>query len=190
MNTLHVGRDGVLRGYNTDARGFVDHLRAATNNANLIGRKVLLLGAGGAARAIIDGLQQADFEDISVANRTDERALELVTTFGVKAVPWAQMPQAARTAELLINTTAGGMVGKPVLEFEADWLNPTAIVCDIVYTPRRTPLLEMAAARGCVTVEGLGMLIQQARRSFQIWTGLLPEPDVALEKLLREKLGS
>ncbi|MCB1542546.1 MAG: NAD(P)-binding domain-containing protein, partial [Rhodoblastus sp.] len=137
----------------------------------------VVLGAGGAARAIVYGLIEAGAPEVRVVNRTLERAQAFASEFGPAVTPtrWNDRSAALAGAALLVNTTSNGMVGQPPLEIALDALPGDALVNDIVYTPLETPLLAAARARGHVAVDGLGMLLQQARPAFRDWFGIMPD---------------
>lgn len=181
VNTIVV-RDGVLYGANTDAFGFLESLKEARPDWQADAGPVLVLGAGGAARAIVAGLQDAGAPEIRIANRTPERAAAFRDDFGdpVRPVPWEERAAALADAALLVNTTSLGMQGKPALEIDLATLPADAVVYDIVYVPLETPLLAAARARGNPAVDGLGMLLHQARPGFRDWFGMDPEVDDAL----------
>jgi shikimate dehydrogenase len=182
VNTIVVGPDGRLRGDNTDGFGFLAHLRASVPAWSAGERPVAVLGAGGAARAVIVALQDAGAREVRLTNRTVERAEELRRVFGaaIKPVPWAEREEALAGASLVVNTTSLGMVGKPPLELRLDRLAADAVVYDLVYAPLETALLRGAAARHNRTVDGLGMLLHQARPGFAAWFGVEPEVTPAL----------
>lgn len=184
VNTLWF-EDGVLHGGNTDAEGFAANLDAhelgwAENGAAVV------LGAGGAARAIVHALKQRGVKDIRVVNRTVGRAVELADSFGagVSAHPHAAATELLRDAGLLINTTSLGMSGDAQLPVSPDNLPGHAIVTDIVYVPLETPLLAAAMLRGLKTVDGLGMLLHQAVPGFERWFGKRPDVSAELRALI------
>ena len=187
VNTVVCQEDGRLLGDNTDAEGFIHSLRDAQPDWRADGGPSVVLGAGGAARAVIAGLLQHGATEIRVCNRTWDTALSLQNEFGsaVRAVRWEDRGDALFECALLVNTTNQGMQGQPALDLPLQYLPTTALVADIVYAPLETPLLKDAAARGNATVNGLGMLINQARLAFSAWHGVSPENTPALrEKLL------
>jgi shikimate dehydrogenase len=184
VNTILVRPDGTLEGRNTDGEGFLKHLRASAPGWVPAGRPVLMLGAGGAARAIADALADIGVPEIRIANRTDARAESLAREFGppLKAWPWADRNDALAGCSLVVNTTQLGMNGYPTLDLALGRLPGDGVVCDIVYTPLETALLADARARGLVAVDGLGMLLHQARAGFAAWFGVEPEVDEALRR--------
>lgn len=188
VNTLTADADGKLTGYNTDASGFIGSVREAAPDFNFARGPVLVLGGGGAARAVVYGLKQAGARNIVVCNRTQDKADEIAGAFGVESAPWEERMDAAENAALLVNTTALGMKGQPPLIFDTDALPDDALVCDIVYNPRRTDLLRAAEAAGLETVEGLGMLLHQARPAFARWFGVTPEVTAELREKIQKAL--
>ena len=193
VNTISFS-DGQMHGANTDGDGFVASLdEAAQNNGgvNWRARPALVLGAGGAARAIVAALGRAGIGDIRLVNRTRAKAEALSGLAAhVRIEDWQARAALADGCGLLVNTTSLGMVGKPPLDLpEAAFagLLDKALVCDIVYAPLETPLLRAARAAGHVGVDGLGMLLHQAALSFEIWRGTRPSIDAPLrDKLIAD----
>ena len=188
-NTIWVGDDKRLYATNTDAFGFIETLRTGAGNWHAGAGPALMLGAGGAARAVLVALLDAGVPEIRIANRTRARADALAEEFGDRAVPlpWPVGPQALDGAQLLVNTTSLGMSGQPPLDVRLDALAPGAVVMDIVYTPLETALLAKARSRGLVAVDGLDMLLHQARPGFEKWFGVAPQVDQALRaEILRD----
>jgi shikimate dehydrogenase len=181
-NTLWLDAKGLLHASNTDAYGFMTHLAQEAPDWNKGKRPVMVLGAGGAARAILQGLIEAGASKILLANRTGDRAKALAQSFGprVSVVPWEDRSKALAGCGLLVNTTSLGMTGKPPLHINLSALPLDAIVADIVYSPLETPLLAAAVGRGNRTVDGLGMLLHQAVPGFERWFGVRPEVTPAL----------
>lgn len=177
VNTVVVKPDGALAGFNTDGAGFIENLRAEIPGWQAGAGPAAVLGAGGAARAVIDALIQAGSPGIVLANRHRERAEPLAKVFGnkIKVVEWDARNRALAGAALLVNATSLGMEGNPPLELDLAALPAGAAVCDIVYAPLETGLLKAAKARGLKTADGLGMLLHQARPAFKLWFGVLPE---------------
>jgi len=180
-NTLVRLKDGTLHATNTDAYGFLANLRESAS-FEAEGRTAAVLGAGGAARAVIVALIDAGAERIRLANRTRERAAALADAFGrtVEVVDWRERSAMLEGADLLVNTTALGLEGQPPLDLELTPLPGTALVTDIVYAPLVTPLLAAARDRGNQVVDGLGMLLHQAVPGFEAWFGVRPCVDAAL----------
>ncbi|MGJ4858398.1 shikimate dehydrogenase [Labrys sp. KB_33_2] len=185
VNTLWF-EDGVLKGMNTDVAGFLANLdqEAPGWSDNL--RRAVVLGAGGASRAILYGLIQRGAAEILLINRTLERAEALARHFGskVKALAWDQAETALEGADLLVNTTSLGMKGQPPLDLDLSHLPKSALVTDIVYVPLETPLLAAARRFGLATVDGLGMLLHQAVPGFEHWFGARPEVTPQLRALV------
>jgi shikimate dehydrogenase len=181
VNTIVVEEDGSLMGSNSDAYGFMANLRAGARDWPH-DRPALVLGAGGAARAIIVGLLDSGVPGVRLCNRTQNRAESLAAELGpgLDVVPWSQRSEAAAGCGLLVNTTTLGMTGKAPLDIALDDLDEAAVVSDIVYVPLETELLRAARARHLRCVDGLGMLLHQARPGFAAWFGREPEVDEAL----------
>ena len=177
INTIVVQPDGRLLGMNNDGAGYIQSLRDADATWRGDAGPALVLGAGGAARAIVVALLDEGVPELRITNRTLERAQELAKDFGdrVTVVPWTQRNAAMAGASLLVNTTTLGMHGQAPLDVALDALPQTAMVSDAIYIPLETPLLTQAQLRGHRTVNGLGMLLNQARPAFQSWFGVLPE---------------
>lgn len=179
VNTLAI-KDGRVTGYNTDVYGFIANVKDAAPGFDFSRGATLVIGAGGAARAVVYGLRQAGAKNIRIANRTHEHAEKLARDFGVEVAEYGTGAAGIADVKLLVNTTSLGMKGQPPLGFDVTGLPPDALVCDIVYNPLETVLLRDAAARGLRTVGGLGMLLHQAAKAFEIWTGIAPEITVEL----------
>jgi shikimate dehydrogenase len=179
VNTVVVEPDGTLSGDNTDGFGFI----AALSESDVAWRAgagpAVVLGAGGAARAVAVALLDSGAPEVRLLNRTPERAHALARELGgaIHAVPWAERSAALDDAALLVNTTSLGMRGQPPLVLPLDALPRTALVSDVVYTPPVTALLVAARARGNRVVDGLGMLLHQARPGFRAWFGVDPVVD-------------
>ncbi len=181
VNTL-VFEDGRLKGSNTDAFGFLENLRRGAPGWDPTAGPALILGAGGAARAVAVALLDAGAPALRLANRTAVRAEALAQELGVgqlggevTAVPWEARGAALGDLALLANTTSLGMTGQPPLDLDLEPLPRGALVTDIVYVPLETDLLARARARGNPAVDGLGMLLHQARPGFEAWFGVAPE---------------
>lgn len=177
INTIVVREDGSLLGMNNDGAGYVQSLRDADAAWRGDTGPVLVLGSGGAARAIVVALLDEGAPEIRLANRTRDKALELAHEFGprVTVVDWSERSEAMAGISLLINTTTLGMHGQDPLDVRLDALPQTAMVSDAIYIPLQTPLLTAARERGHRTVNGLGMLLNQARPAFEAWFGVMPE---------------
>ena len=190
VNTIVVSADGTLEGSNTDGFGFLESLREVAPRWNAAAGPAAVIGAGGAARGICVALQQAGAPEIRVVNRTADRAERLVEEFGAPlcAVPWQDRADALEGAALLVNATTLGMAGQPALELSLGALPAAALVTDIVYVPLETPLLLAARAHGNTVVDGLGMLLHQARPGFAAWYGREPEVTPALRAHLLDAL--
>lgn len=178
-NTLIFRSDGKIHADNTDGHGFMANLRQNAPGWRPASGAAAVLGAGGAARAVITALLDAGVPQIRIANRTRARADVLRSEFGARIVvhDWVQAGNMMEGAATVVNTSSLGMTGKPDLKVPLDALSPDAIVTDLVYTPLRTAFLQAAADIGCVTVDGLGMLLHQAAPGFERWFGRRPEVD-------------
>jgi shikimate dehydrogenase len=188
-NTLWFDR-GALRATNTDVEGFIDNLDASTPRWDRVKDEALVLGAGGASRAVLFGLLERGFGAIHLANRTRERADAIARQFGerVRPIGWPEIGAALPRARLLVNTTSLGMKGQPPLELEIDKLAADAVVADLVSVPLHTPLLLAARARGLRTADGLGMLLYQAVGGFTLWFGKRPVVTAELRALVEADL--
>ncbi len=184
INLVVVEADGTLSGYNKDGYGFIENLRDGKADWHADAGPVTVLGAGGGARSVVASLLDEGAGEIRIVNRTRSRADELAAKFGphVHAFDWAERHAALARTALVVNTTNQGMIGQPPLDLDLGELPHDALVCDIIYNPLQTKLLVDAAARGNPTVNGLGMLLHQARPAFQAWWGVLPEITPELRK--------
>jgi shikimate dehydrogenase len=191
-NTLWLDQTGRLCASNTDAYGFMTNLNQAAPGWNEGRRPVMVLGAGGAARAILHGLLAEGTTRIFLANRTLDRAEGLAQAFGhaVEVVEWEDRNRALSSCGLLVNATSLGMTGKEPLEIDLAALPKDAVVADIVYSPLETPLLAQARARGNRVVDGLGMLLHQAVPGFERWFGVRPEVTPELRAQVAASLGA
>lgn len=178
-NTLIFRKDGKVFADNTDGSGFIANLRQEAPHWAPSAGPAVVLGAGGAARAVVAALIEVGVPEIRIANRTRARAEALRSDFGAKLVveEWVQIGNFLEDAATVVNTTALGMAGKPDLVVPLDNLSSSALVTDLVYTPLQTTFLQQAAMRGCTTVDGLGMLLHQAAPGFERWFGVRPEVD-------------
>lgn len=180
-NTLIFRRDGKIHADNTDGYGFIENLRQNAPQWNPAAGPAAVLGAGGAARAVIAALLDVGVPQILISNRTRIRAEALQQEFGTRltVVDWVQAGNMLEDAATVVNTTSLGMVGKPELRVPLDGLQKGALVTDLVYTPLQTRLLREAHDMGCQTVDGLGMLLHQAVPGFERWFGQRPVVDAA-----------
>jgi shikimate dehydrogenase len=187
-NTLWYD-DGKLRSTNTDVEGFLANLDAATLGWDRGLSTAVVLGAGGGSRAVVFALLAREVGRVYVINRTEERAKALQKKFGarVQVAGWEETTGLLGGAGLLVNTTTLGMVGQPPLEFNLR-CPPSLVVADLVYDPLVTGLLASARARGLRTADGLGMLLHQAVRGFQLWFGVRPEVTAELRALVEADL--
>ena len=176
-NTLIFRKDGKIHADNTDSYGFIQNLRQKAPDWDPKAGPAAILGAGGAARAVIAALVEVGVPEILISNRTKARAEKLKTDFGkrLRVVDWVQAGNMLEEAATVINTTSLGMVGKPPLRVPLDGLQKGTLVTDLVYAPLMTHLLNEANEAGCVTVDGLGMLLHQAVPAFERWFGVRPQ---------------
>jgi len=184
VNTITVDKNASLHGTNTDGFGFLENLKAGHPGFDAAGGPAVLLGAGGAARAVVWALIDAGAPEVRLLNRTREKADTVAADLGpvVRVLEWADRDASLEDAALLVNTTSLGMVGQAPLELSLDALPTAALVNDIVYAPLETDLLRAARARGNATVDGLGMLLHQARPAFEAFFGVAPEVTDALRR--------
>jgi len=187
-NTLWF-ENGELRSTNTDVEGFVGNLDSSAPGWDKAD-EALVLGAGGSSRAVVFGLLERGVKRIHLANRTIARAETLASQFGpnVHPVTWDAIGDVLPRAKLLVNTTSLGMHGQPPLDVELARLPQEAVVADLVYVPLVTPLLAAAKARGLRTADGLGMLLHQAVRGFELWFGRRPRVTAELRALVEADL--
>ena len=188
-NTLWF-ENGKLWGDNTDSIGFLANLDQGHPGWDINAKSALILGAGGAARAIIAGLQKRNIEKITIVNRTRERAEELALMSGgqVAIAEWSKVSFQLESADLVVNTTSLGMSGQPDLDLSLDPLGKNALVTDIVYVPLETNLLKQARLRGNPVVDGLGMLLHQAVPGFEHWFGNRPVVTDELRHLVEDHI--
>ncbi len=187
-NTLWY-EDGELRSTNTDIEGFINNLDACTPGWDKAS-DALVLGAGGASRAVVFGLLERGIKRVHLANRTFDRARALADQFGdVHPIAWEAIGEVLPRAGLLVNTTSLGMHGQPPLAIDVALLPPAAVVADLVYVPLETPLLAAARGRGLQVADGLGMLLHQAVRGFELWFGQRPQVTSELRALVEADLG-
>lgn len=202
INTIVVEADGSLSGFNTDGFGYIQSLLDAQPSWRADAGPVLIMGAGGAARAVLVSLAERGAKDIRVCNRTDNSAQDLAREFTadfaqsadmtkgttVTAIPWASRHDAVADVALLVNTTSQGMGSNPALDLNLERLPVAALVSDVVYIPLETPLLAAAKERGNPTAGGLGMLLNQARPAFKSWFGVMPEITPELLQVVKATL--
>jgi shikimate dehydrogenase len=190
VNTVVVAEDGGLHGSNTDVYGFLSNLRQVQPGWRAAAGPAVVLGAGGAARAILAALLEAGVPAVRLINRTRRRAEALVTDMGgpITVLDWTRRAVALDGAALLVNATSLGMSGNAPLELDLAALPTAAVVYDIVYVPLETPLLKTARARGNPVVDGLGMLLHQARPGFAAWFGVEPAVTPALRAAIEATL--
>ncbi len=187
-NTLWF-ENGELCSTNTDVEGFINNLDASAPGWDRAG-EALVLGAGGSARGVVFGLIERGIKTVHLANRTVDRASALAETFGasVQPVGWDKMGELLPRAGLLVNTTSLGMHGQPALELDVARLPDNAVVADLVYVPLQTELLAASQGRGLKTADGLGMLLHQAVRGFELWFGQRPQVTPELRALVEADL--
>ena len=191
VNTVII-KDGKLFGTNTDVFGFIQNIKEGRPDFDFRAGPAMVLGAGGAARAVVQGLIDAGVPEIKIANRTKSNADELLEHTKhpekIKIVSWDERSNIAQlqNINLLVNTTSLGMAGKPILEISLEHLPKTTLVNDIVYAPLMTDLLNQAQSRGNPIVTGIGMLLHQARPAFKAWFGQMPEVTADLQKKVLE----
>jgi shikimate dehydrogenase len=187
-NTLWFA-NGELCSTNTDVEGFINNLDASATSWDKA-EEALVLGAGGAARAVVFGLIERGIKTVHLANRTVERAQALAEKFGARVQPagWDEVAKLLPQAKLLVNTTSLGMHGQPRLEIDVELLPDNAVVADLVYAPLQTELLAAAQTRGLKTADGLGMLLHQAVRGFELWFGRRPQVTAELRALVEADL--
>ena len=180
-NTLIFRTDGRMHADNTDGYGFIENLRHGAPGWEPAAGPAAVLGAGGAARAVVASLIEVGVPQIRIANRTRSRAETLRSAFGprLEVHDWRDAGAMIEGASTVVNASSLGMVGKPELDIALDALQPGMVVTDLVYTPLKTALLQRAEAAGCTSVDGLGMMIWQAAPGFERWFGQRPEVDEA-----------
>ena len=190
-NTLWLDDDGRLNGSNTDGLGFLGNLDQKVPGWDVNVSTALVLGAGGAARAIVWALISRGLKTVIIANRTMKKAQEIAGRFAPESIvaSWGDLSDLLGKTDLIVNTTSLGMAGQPPLDLDLDRLASGTLVADIVYVPLETPLLAGARMRGNPTVDGLGMLLHQAVPGFERWFGVRPEVTDALRRLVLDDLG-
>jgi shikimate dehydrogenase len=186
VNCVVVAADGSLMGQNHDAFGYIESVREAQPAWRADAGPIVVIGAGGGARAVLVSLIDQGAREIRLVNRTPARAKALAAELGgpITALGWEQREVALEGAAMLVNVTNQGMVGEPPLDLALDALPVSALVSDIIYIPRETALLAAARKRGNPTVNGLGMLLHQARPAFHAWFGIMPEVTPELRAMI------
>ncbi len=186
INCVVVAPDGSLDGFNHDGFGYIQSILEADPDWRADTGPIVVIGAGGGARAVLASLADNGARDIRLINRTPQRAHALAREFGgpIQALAWEDRHAALAGAAMLVNTTSQGMAGEPALDIALDKLPAAALVSDIIYIPRETPLLAAARRRGNRTVNGLGMLLNQARPAFHAWFGVMPEVTPELRAMI------
>jgi len=184
INCIVVQENGSLHGFNFDAEGFIQSLRDERPHWQAVDGPAVVLGAGGAARAVVCALLEQGVNEIRLINRTRDKADQLadIDRTRVQVHDWTQRHHALEGAALLVNSTNQGMYGQPALELNLDALPRQALVSDLIYVPLETPLLAQARLRGNTVVNGLGMLLHQAVPAFEAWFGVRPQVSDALRK--------
>ncbi|MEC9077655.1 MAG: shikimate dehydrogenase [Pseudomonadota bacterium] len=191
VNTIVFQTNGKTFGYNTDSFGFRAAIESKTPNGwNLSGKNVVVIGSGGASKAVLHAIRNWGAGEIRITNRTDSRAENLAIQLGssCKFWPWNDRNKALADVSLLVNTTSCGMQGQPPLDLDLDRLPKSAVVNDIVYTPLMTTLLKRAKARGNPIISGLEMLFHQARPGFKMWFNIEPQITNDLRKIINAAL--
>lgn len=183
-NTLTFDADGGIHADNTDGFGFIENLRGAKPDWDAATSPTVVFGAGGASRAVIAALLEAGVPKLRLTNRTREKAEALRDDIDprIEVIDWADAEGAAEGASLLVNATSMGMEGGPPLRLSLSGIGHDALATDLVYAPLDTPFLKLARGQGAVTVDGLGMLLHQARPGFRAWFGREPEVDEELRR--------
>ncbi len=189
LNTVYV-KSGQTHATSTDGEGFLQNLIASVPNYDIARKNIILLGAGGSAKALIERLLRANVRSITVANRTLARAQDLTVLFGQKIIPVEPSALNLKFCDVLVNTTSQGMSGQPELDIDISTLPSHAVVADIVYVPLKTNLIHSAETLGFRTVPGLGMLLHQAVRGFELWFGVKPVVTPELYNLIAHDIDS
>lgn len=184
-------KNGLLIAHNTDMEGFAEPLLEALGADELSRRSVLVIGTGGAAKAVIGALLSMNIPEIKICGRNDEMSQNLVASVNLPSfynIPWSQRHLAVSNAGLIVNASAGGMKGKGPLDLDLSRISPDCFVYDLIYTPTHTPLLMAAKRKGCQTLGGLDMLIAQAKPSFRYFYGQPPRKESSPRDMLLKEL--
>jgi shikimate dehydrogenase len=193
ISCVTVRPDGSLAGSNNDCFGFIHNLKQEQPDWRADAGPAVVLGAGGGARAVCYALMQDGAKEIRLVNRSFAAARALADEFAapgvsLQALPWEQRHDALEGAAMAVNTTSQGMAGQGALDIRLDALPKTALAADIIYVPLETPFLAAARQRGNPTVNGLGMLLHQARPAWKLWFGLEPAVTAELRELVERSL--
>ena len=190
ISCVIVRPDGSLSGTNNDCYGFIHSIKQEQPAWRAGTGPSVVVGAGGGARAVCYGLAQEGSKEIRLVNRTLDRAKKIVEDFGgpIKAIPWEQRHEALDGAAIVVNTTSQGMLGQTALDLRLDTLPAGALAVDIVYIPLETPFLAEARKRGNPTINGLGMLLHQARPAWKAWFGIEPEVTAELREIIEKTI--
>ncbi len=190
ISCVTVRPDGRLVGSNNDAFGFIRNIKQAQPDWRADAGPIVVIGAGGGARAVCWGLLQEGAREIRLVNRTLSRAQEIAQEFGpqIKACAWSDRSEVMAGAAMVVNTTSSGMVGQPALDISLERLPKTALATDIVYIPLETLFLAAARQRGNPTVDGLGMLLHQGPLAWKAWFGIEPAVTPELRALVEKSL--
>ncbi|MFK7838971.1 MAG: shikimate dehydrogenase [Bdellovibrionales bacterium] len=189
VNTVVIEESGKLRGLNTDSFGFLTNIKSTSPDFDFEAGAAVVIGAGGAARAVVSGLIGQRIPEVILVNRTKSRAEKIAQDIGlgtdlVEVIDWEERHEALQWANLVVNASSLGMKDQPELDLNLDALSADVLVNDIVYNPLQTQLLKNASDRGNPTVTGIGMLLHQARPAFLEWFGTMPDVDDTLETLI------
>ena len=182
--------DGSLAGTNNDCYGFIQNVKQTRHGWRADSGPIVVIGAGGGARAVCYGLAQEGAREIRIVNRSWAHAREIAGDFGgpLTALPWEERHASLKDAAMVVNTTSCGMVGQPALDIKLDTLPKSALVADIIYIPLETPLLAAARVRGNPTVDGLGMLLHQGRPAWKAWFGIEPKVTAELRAMIEKTI--
>jgi shikimate dehydrogenase len=190
ISCVVVRPDGSLAGTNNDCYGFIHNIRQEQAGWRADAGPIVVIGAGGGARAVCYGLAQAGAREIRLVNRTFARAKNIAEEFAgpLTALPWEQRHEVLDGAAMVVNTTSLGMVGQSVLDINLEKLPNSALAVDIIYIPLETPFLAAARKRGNATVNGLGMLLHQGRPAWQVWFGIEPAVTAELRAMMETSI--